>query len=160
LGSPDSSRRYLATTDDPKPCRFQIQQEPSRSSGGVPFRLAKVSLRRQPGSDCTEFLGRVAKQLDFAGSLPRPAPEDELQGSVVILDTDQSRSEEPEIGASFSSTPPGNWTVEKMFLVDGEGEVFLNLNERDSVGEFSLKDSDYAAVVVTELAKILLPRAG
>jgi hypothetical protein len=66
----------------------------------------------------------------------------------------------PESGASFSPTPPGDWTVEKLFRADGEGEIFLNLNERDGVGEFSLKDSDYAAVVVTELAKIFLPRAG
>ena len=56
--------------------------------------------------------------------------------------------------------PPGNWTAMKLFLADGEGEVFLNINARDGVGEFSIKDEDYATIVVTELAKVLLPKAG
>jgi len=117
-------------------------------------------LRRQPRSDCTKFLRRVAKELALSGSLPRPPAVEELECSIVILGTSQSRVEEPEIGPSFWPTPSGNWTAGKLFLADGEGEVFLNLNERDGIGEFSIKDEDYAAIVVTELAKILLPRAG
>jgi hypothetical protein len=50
--------------------------------------------------------------------------------------------------------------VGKLFLADGAGEVYLSLNERDALGEFSLKDDGYAVIVVTELARILLPRAG
>jgi hypothetical protein len=159
-GSADGSRRYLATTDDAPSCRFELRQGPSQSSGSGLFSVAKLSLHRRGGSDCTEFLRRVAKELSFSGNLPRPAAADELTCSIAILGTNQSRFEEPEIGASFSSTPPGNWTAAKLFLADGEGEVFFNLNERDGVGEFSIKDEDYAALVVNELAKVLLPRAG
>ncbi len=36
----------------------------------------------------------------------------------------------------------------------------MNINVRDGIGEFSLKDEDYAKVVVRELAKVLLPEAG
>jgi hypothetical protein len=106
------------------------------------------------------LLRRVAKQVAFSGPLPRPALVDELACSIVVLDTNQSRLEEPEIGATFSPTPTGNWSVGKLFLADGEGEVYLSLNERDALGEFSLKDDGYAVIVVTELARILLPRAG
>ena len=45
----------------------------------------------------------------------------------------------------------------KVFLADGEGEVFLNLNPKEEIGEFSVKDEEYGSVVVTELAKVLLP---
>jgi hypothetical protein len=158
IGSGDGSRDYLATTDDAPSCKFELRQGPAQSSGSGLFSFSKLSLRRRGGSDCTEFLRRVAKELSFSGNLPRPVLADELTCSIAVLGTNQSRFEEPEIGASFSSTPPGNWTAAKLFLADGEGEVFLNLNEKDGVGEFSIKDEDYAAIVVTELAKVLLPR--
>ena len=38
-----------------------------------------------------------------------------------------------------------------------KGEVFLNLDVPDGLGELSVKDEDYAVIVVTELAKVLLP---
>jgi len=158
--SADGSRRYVATTDDTPSCKFELRHGPSQASGSGLFSFAKLSVHRHSGSSCTEFLRRVAKEVSFSGRLPRPAAADELMCSIAVLGTNQSRFEEPEIGASFSSTPPGNWTAAKLFLADGEGEVFLNLNERDGVGEFSIKDEDYAAVVITELAKVLLPRAG
>jgi hypothetical protein len=48
--------------------------------------------------------------------------------------------------------------VTKLFLADGKGEVFLNLNAAEHIGEFSVKDEDYATIVTTELAKVLLRR--
>jgi hypothetical protein len=57
-----------------------------------------------------------------------------------------------------TSQPPGSWTVTKLFLADGKGEVFLNLNAAEHIGEFSVKDEDYATIVTTELAKVLLRR--
>jgi hypothetical protein len=151
---------YLATTGDQKPgCVFEIRLASKPSSGGL-FSMAKLSLDRRPGSDCTDLLRRIGKQLSFSGDLPRPAPVEELPCSIAILGTNQSRVDDQDVGASFSSEPPGNWMVGKLFLAEGEGEVYLNLNERDGLGEFSMKDEDYATTVVTELAKILLPRAG
>jgi hypothetical protein len=158
VAASDGSRRYLASTDDAgASCRFEIEQ---KVSGGEPISLANVVLRRQAGSDCTAFLRRVARELEFTGRLPRAVPAEELVGSVAILGTNQSRSGDPATGVRFSSIPPGNWMAAKLFLADGEGEVFLNVSERDGLGEFSIKDADYAVIVVTELGKILLPRAG
>jgi hypothetical protein len=153
-------RRFLATTDDPGPsCAFEIAQEPSASIDGAPFLLGKLALCRRPRSDCTEFLRRVAKQVGFSGPLPHPPPTDAISCSIVILGISQSRAEDAEVGPTFFSKPSGNWMAGKLFVADGEGEVFLNLNLHDRVGEFSMKDEDYAAIVVRELARILLPQA-
>jgi hypothetical protein len=163
VASSDSAgRRYVATSDDaPQNCKFEIRLEASKEFvAGTPFSITQVSLLRQPGADCTAFLRRIAKELAFTGDLPRPEHLDQLSSSIAILGTDQSRLEDPEVGASFVSTPPGTWTCGKLFLADGEGEVFLNLSEHEGLGEFSIKDEDYATIVVTELAKILLPKAG
>jgi hypothetical protein len=90
--------------------------------------------------------------------LPAPSPQQRLDATVAILGTNQSRSSVGENeGGGYSSGPPGHWMTTKLFLGGGEGEVFLNLNEAEGAGEFSIKDPDYATTVVTELAKLLLP---
>jgi hypothetical protein len=80
---------------------------------------------------------------------------------VALLGVHQSRGHrDPEVGGSFSSNPPGSWTATKLFLNDGEGELFLNVSASEGMGEFSPKDEGYASVVVRELAKILLLNGG
>jgi hypothetical protein len=69
----------------------------------------------------------------------------------VILGENQSRSSD----GSFSDKLRGDWIAMKIFLANGEGEVFLNLNPGASKAEFSIKDSDYGDVVLAELARIL-----
>ena len=160
LGSADGSSRYLATTGETPPiCQFEVMIEPARPADGAPFYFSKAALIRRPASDCTAFLKRLATHLAFTGELPRPAPVDRLDTSIAILGTNQSRlPDNGVIAGGFSSTPPGHWTASKLFLADGEGEVFLNINAPAGIGEFSIKDEEYATVVVTELARILLPR--
>ena len=80
---------------------------------------------------------------------------------MALLGVHQSRGHrDPEVGGSFSSNPPGSWTATKLFLNDGEGELFLNVSAAEGMGEFSPKDEGYASVVVRELAKILLLNGG
>jgi hypothetical protein len=46
----------------------------------------------------------------------------------------------------------------KLFLGNEDeepGEVYLNLNAKDGVGEFSIKDSDYGVAVMRQLVKVL-----
>jgi hypothetical protein len=157
----DGSTRYLAGAGKPaKACTFEIIIGKSKPSGGGLFGLAPATLVRKPGADCAPFLQDLASHLGFKGKFPAPRAEDRLVTSVAVLGTNQSRTTKPPKAAGgFSSEPPGHWTVTKLFLADGEGEVFLNLNAPDHVGEFSIKDEDYATIVITELAKILLRRA-
>jgi len=65
----------------------------------------------------------------------------ELTFDAVVLGQKQSRLP----SGSYSSNPPGDWTVTKIFLPKGgdEGEVFFNFNPVLGKAEFSIKDSDY-----------------
>jgi len=151
--------RYLATAEPQ--CAFEIAIGEGKSTdvSKFAFAFAPATLGRHANSDCTAFLAGLAPTLAFKGSLPTPAAANELKVTVTILGTHQSRSaESPEIAGAFSASPAGDWTATKLFLADGEGEVFLNLNATEGIGEFSIKDEDYAETVITELAKILLPR--
>jgi hypothetical protein len=150
-------REYWASTDDPAPCRFSfvLSSSPSAVEAST---LNEMALRRSTGSDCTQFLARVAKELGFSGSLPRPPPKDRIWGSFVTLGDGLSRQDHPKFGLVFASSPAGRWTAWKLRFADGDGEVFLNLG--DGIGEFSMHDEDAAVSVVTELAKVLLPQAG
>jgi len=60
-----------------------------------------------------------------------------------------------ELAGGFVSKPPGNWLVTKLFFGDDEGEVFLDLNPMEGAGGFSIKDVEYASVVMTELASVM-----
>ena len=53
------------------------------------------------------------------------------------------------------ANPPGNWIVTKAFLADGTAEVYLNLDPADGIGEFALKDEEYAQTVLRELETVL-----
>ena len=70
---------------------------------------------------------------------------------MAILGTDVTL--EPRGG--FSAKPGGGWITTKVFLSDGEAEVYLNLNPSIGIAEFSIKDEDYGDIVLRELATIL-----
>jgi hypothetical protein len=152
----------MAATDGTSPtCQFEIVIAKSNPATDAPFSFADAALVRRPASDCTALLRAVAQHIGFKGELPKPTLTDRLAATVAILGRNQSRKAgRGEVAGGFSSTPAGHWTVTKLFLADGDGEVFLNINAQERVGEFSIKDEEYATVVVTELAKILLPKAG
>ena len=158
----DGTSRYMATTDgDPPTCQFEIVIEKSKPASDARFSFAEAALLRQPESECTAFLRALAEHLGFKGELPKPQLTDRLSGTLAVLGRNQSRqADREEVAGGFSSTPAGHWTAAKFFLADGEGEVYLNINAQERVGEFSIKDEDYATSVVTELAKILLPMSG
>jgi len=159
LGSPaGGGSRYIAASGGT--CKFEVLINKSIPTADAQFSFAEAALSRQPGADCTTFLRALAKHLGFSGELPNPARIERLPASLAVLGTNQSRSDAGEVAGGFSSTPSGSWTAMKLFLAGGEGEVFLNINAREGLGEFSIKDEDYATIVVTELAKVLLPKAG
>jgi hypothetical protein len=148
--------RYVARASER--CAFEIEIAKSQGVSGAPFTMTTVALVRRPDADCASFLRDLATKLGFKGKTPTPRPVPKLEAAAAILGTKQTRSP-ADLGhdGSFASTPPGHWTVAKLFLGNGEGEVFLNVNADEKVGEFSLKDEDAAEEVVSELAKLLLP---
>ena len=151
--------RYLAQADSASaPCEFEIVIGDAKPADEAPVAFAAASIVRHPGFDCTDFLRALAPALEFKGPLPSPQSVQRLDGSIAVLGSKLSRrSAHPEDAAGFTSAPSGPWLSTKLFLADGEGEVFLNLDVPDGLGELSVKDEDYAVIVVTELAKVLLP---
>jgi hypothetical protein len=151
----DGGTRYVAdASEGSKACSFEIIIGKAKFPANGLFGFAPASILRRPGADCAPFLKALAPRLGFRGKLPAPRPADKLTASVAVLGVSQSRDSQSDDGG-FSPRPPGNWTVMKLFLADGEGEVFLNLDAVDHVGELSMKDEDYATIVMTELAKVL-----
>src|SRR6185436_6264261 len=152
--------RYLGRAG--KTCEFEIAMQGDSSSGlpsGMTFGAG--SIERRPTTDCRAFLQSLAPALGFKeAALPSPPRESKLTISLATLGTNLSRSRtRPDTAGAFSSKPSGDWTAMKVFVKDGEGEVFLNLNVKEGVGEFSVKDEEYATTVLTELARVLLPAA-
>jgi hypothetical protein len=159
-GPTQGGTRYLAEASvGTETCEFEIVLGSSKAAAAGPFAFATAAIIRRPGTDCTSFIKGLAHELGFRGKrLPAPSPTDKVAAGVVVLGVNQSRASKPRVAGGFSSQPPGSWTVTKLFLADGKGEVFLNLNAAEHIGEFSVKDEDYATIVTTELAKVLLRR--
>ncbi len=152
---PDGSTGYRAFTAAEAHCEFVVRLRQSTSGSAGPIDFTSARLERRNTTDCSEFLRALAPELGFTGPLPTPEPLPSLDLEAALLGTHQSRSNGPYGG--FSSKPPGSWQLLKLFFNDDEGEIFLNLNPEEGVGEFTPKDEEYATVVVTELSKILLP---
>src|SRR5215475_15007459 len=118
----DGASRYVATAGT---CRFELQINQGRPTSDARFSFADASLLRQPGADCTAFLHGLATLLEFKGELPTPALAEKVPATIAVLGANLSRKQDT---GSFSAKPPGHWMATKLFLADGDGEVYLNIN--------------------------------
>jgi hypothetical protein len=115
------------------------------------FTFSKGSIRHVQGSNSQDFLSKLTSTLG-AKRVPKISKKVEvLNFDVAILGMHNTRFED----GGFSSQPIGNWITTKIFLANGEAEVFLNINPVSGIGEFSLKDTEYGDVVLRELASVL-----
>jgi hypothetical protein len=136
--------------------RFRIRMILKEASGDPPFVFSKGAFMREKDSQPAEFLRQVGKALEAKGGGKRKANVNSLDFTVALLGLNQSRGSGPDQAAGgFTSTPPGDWIVTKVFVAEGEGEFYLNLNPKEGVGEISIKDSDYGDIVLQELARVL-----
>jgi hypothetical protein len=131
--------------------RFIITLRIGASSQG-PFQFSTGAFRRIEGSNSQPLLSALAKALEAKAT---PAPRKAVQVlpfNVAILGTKRTRL---SAEGGFTSNPPGTWIVTKVFLADGAGEVYLNLDPASGTGEFSIKDEEYGDIVLRELASVL-----
>lgn len=148
---------FVATYDhDGKKAQVTLHFVRKRPVSGGLGTFASGEFRRVAGSQPAELLAALAKALE-AKKVEAPKKRvDRLKFDLVILGEKQSRApSNGVVSGGFVSDPRGDWIVMKAFVAGGEGEFFLNLNPREGVGEFSIKDSDYGDIVVRELAKVL-----
>jgi len=146
---------WLATYEGGgKVARFRIELQPEPKGKSLPT-FVRCALTREPGSDGSVLLQDLARVL--GGRVPDPGPGLEtLDVAAALLGRDLSRGGKGNLVAgAFGSEPKGPWLATKLFLGDGEGEVFLNLDPIGGYGEFSMKDPDYGPAVVRELARLL-----
>lgn len=138
--------------------KFRIQLLVKAPKGDAPIVFTTGALIREPNQDGSSFLGELADVLK-ASAVPRELDRTErLDFATAILGTSLSRQAGPDMFAGgFTSSPAGGWIATKVFVADGEGEFFLNLNPAAGVGEISIKDEDYGDVVIAELARVLAP---
>jgi hypothetical protein len=115
------------------------------------FTFAKGSFQRVEGSKPEPLLQALKVALE-AKKYPKGIRSvSSLPFTCAVLGMNQSQ----ERMGGFSSNPPGNWIVTKVFLADGEAEVFLNLNPKEGIAEFSIKDEEYGNTVLKSLATVL-----
>jgi hypothetical protein len=146
---------WLATYEtEGKTARFRIELEAEPRGASLPA-FVRCGLHREPDSDASVLLRDVARALGRRVPSPEPGVAT-LDVAAVLLGRDLSRGGGGSVVAgTFGSEPKGNWISTKLFLGDGEGEVFLNLDPIGGYGELSMKDPDYSDAVVRELARLL-----
>lgn len=134
-----------------KEARFVISVEADLKSPGGKHGIVTGSLRRVAGSQPQVFLQRLSHALGAKGEVPAAQAVDRLPVLLMIQGTDLSRASR----GGFTDQPAGDWIAMKLFLEDGKAEVYLNLNPKQGVGEFSVKDDGYAHRVLRGLASVL-----
>jgi hypothetical protein len=133
--------------------KFKISIQIKSQSGGSIFTFSEGSFIRVADSKSAGLIGQLVSALS-AKKIPASSKKvDLLKFNLAILGVDRSRSGGNKGG--FTSEPKGSWIVTKIFLADGEGEVYLCLDVANGVGEFSIKDEEYGDIVVKELARVL-----
>jgi hypothetical protein len=142
-------------TSQGKTARFTIELGSAKASGtsDFPIKTGEGRFIAESGSDASVLLADLQKALE-AKKPPAVVPKSSsLPFTFAILGEHQSQTP----GGGFSEKPRGNWTAMKIFIGEGdqEAEVFLNFNLVMRKGQFSMKDTDYADLVLRELARVL-----
>jgi hypothetical protein len=111
----------------------------------------------RPPSQAKAFISRIAEIHGVKSSYKRFAPVDDLPMTIAILGRDLSRgtAEGDMVAGGFRSSPPGPWMSVKLFLKDGEVELYLNINVTAGVAEFSVKDPEYGKALLPILASVV-----
>jgi UDP-N-acetylmuramoyl-tripeptide--D-alanyl-D-alanine ligase len=139
----------------PRPVR-RIELSFLQPKSNSPFAFGKGALGREPGSDGSQLLNELAKVMRAQKPSVSSERVDTLSFTTAVLGRNLTRGRgKDSLAGSFTSKPRGDWIAVKVFVADGEGEFFLNLNPKTGDGEFSVKDPDYGDVVLRELSKVL-----
>ena len=89
--------------------------------------------------------------MTYDGDIPSFAPVQTIVAPAALIGSNQRRLP----GGGYTDDPAGPWELMKVFLSDEGGEFFLNFNLEGGVGEFSMKDPEFAPEIVTRFGEIL-----
>jgi hypothetical protein len=149
--------RWLATHEkEGKIAKFRIELTLKALSADSPFSISTGSFYREEDSNSSIFLKELAKALEAKKIKSTQRRIDKLIFTVAIIGMNLSRGEGKDMYAgAFTSEPRGDWIAAKVFVADGEGEFFLNLNPVFGIGEIAIKDPEYGNIVLKELSKVI-----
>jgi len=145
---------YLATHEQKgATAKFRIDFEPSPRKIKDDFvsGVGKGRIVAVEGSNSI-FLLQQLKQSLQATKLPSKVTRKPFI-TFEYAEMGNRLSHEPN--RALNANPPGNWSANKLFFGNDEGETFLNLNPVLKKGEFSIKDPDYGNYLMAEFAKVL-----
>src|SRR5215813_8387083 len=135
--------------------RFQVRLILRTPRSDSPFIISTGSFINEPDSQYSEFLRQVAKALEAKNIKARKSKTSRLDFTVAVIGQNLSRGSRADVLArSFTSEPRGDWVATKVFVADGDGEFYLNLNSKEAKGEISIKDPDYGDIVLRELLRV------
>jgi hypothetical protein len=158
--SADAGQRWELHYPEGKPAQAEVVLElgPYQSASSGPFAFARAVLRRRGGADPSAFVNALAVALGVDSTWPKRPRADLLTIDVGILGSGMARGGQSSqgnwIAGEFSDAQSGTWLVTKLFLADGEAEVFLALSEEERQGLLIGKDVDYGQTAVAELARL------
>lgn len=142
-------------------CAFQIElkrpvvpKEP-QSPIWIAFSLGKfLRIDYSPDQDGSWFLRELMSELEVQDFPQNVEPANEVPFMAAILGYKMHRRDD----GGFTSKPAGHWMPMKLTTWQDADEVYLNLNEEESLGEFSSKGSYFGKTFVSDFAKIILPK--
>ena len=135
---------------------FEIELEVAEPVAPSPFAHGAVIFRRIAGSTPGTMLSDLSRCLGLRTAPTAGSPVDELRCDMSFMGSRLTRGTGPDmLAGSFTSSPPGDWIVGKVFFSDGEGEVYLAVNPVERRGEFLAKDPEYSEAVVREFGRVL-----
>jgi hypothetical protein len=138
-------------------CAFQIQLRqpviPKDSKAPVPIAFSMGKLLRvdySPDQDGTWFLRELMSKLEVQDFPADVEPASEMSFMAAILGHKLHRYED----GGFTNRQIGHWMPMKLTTRQGGDEVYLNLNEVESLGEFSSKGFNYGKHSSKSLPKL------
>jgi len=136
----EDERIWLASyKKEGKEAKFRLKLNIKEPEDGFPLSFSKGSFYAEKDSDSEILLRDIANALEAKGKYQSDKEIDSLEFD----------------NGSFDSNSEGDWIATKVFVADGEGEFYLNINPVLGLGEISIKDSEYGDIVMSVLSKIL-----
>ncbi len=141
------------------PATLELELGPRRSAADSPrFSFARGILRGRAERRPVDFLAMLQQALAEGAAWQERPYVDSLTLDVGILGENLTRGAGDGTGSTvageFTTSPAGSWLVTKLFLQDGEAEVFLALDPISRRALLIRKDPEYGPDVMAELARL------
>jgi hypothetical protein len=142
----------------PPQVTFELNIGAKQEASSPGFHFAPGTLRARPGGAPVAFLKALTYALEAADTPSARHPAEQLSIDVGILGEHLSRGISPSPGrvvaGEFAESPRGSWLVTKLFLNEGQAEVYLALSAPLQRALLIKKDPEYGTDVVAEFARL------